>query len=252
MTKIFGHCPACNKKLKAQVLHCDECSLELKNDFELSPFDYLSEEHMDFLITFLRHEGNLRGVQSELDISYPFAKKKLEQVLVELGLNSKREQPEPEVIDMTDLQADPTSIMASEIIKGKLKDSGGRVIVGSISGKTYEIRAANDGKSFLCNQLPISPPYEYTVFDVIVDLLKRQGGRAKKGNGRNYKLGEPGCEDTTVVGAIAKNYAGKNDGESVFDPVFVLVAVLEWADIAHNYRGYIELTPSYKLLLAGK
>ena len=25
-----------------------------------------------------------------------------------------------------------------------------------------------------------------------------------KGNGRNYKLGEPGCEENTVVGAIAQ------------------------------------------------
>lgn len=252
MARILGYCPACNKRLKAQVLHCSECNLEMKNDFELSPFDYLSSDQMDFLITFLRHEGNLRGVQNEMNLSYPFAKKKLGQVLVELGLASKQEQPEPEGINMTELRADPTSIMASEIIKGKLKDSGGRVIVGSIRGKTYEIRAANDGKSFLCNQLPLSPPYQYTVFDVIVDLLKRQGGRAKKGNGRNNKLGEAGCEDTTVVGAIAKNYAGKNDGNSVFDPVFVLVAVLDWADIAHNYRGYIELTPSYRALLAGK
>jgi len=83
-------------------------------------------------------------------------------------------------------------------------------------------------------------------------LLKQQGGRAKKGNGRNYKLGEPGCEDTTVVGAVAKNYSGKKDGDSVFDPVFILVSVLEWADIAHNCSGYIELTPSYRVLTEGK
>ena len=153
---------------------------------------------------------------------------------------------------MENPRADSRSALPSEIIKSKLIKSGGRAIVGSFSGKTYEIRAANDGKSFLCKQLPISPPYEFAVFDVIIDLLKRQGGRAKKGNGRSYKLGEHGCEDSTVVGAIAKYYSGKKDGESVFDPVFVLVAVLEWADIAHNYRGYIELTPSYRVLCEGE
>ena len=72
------------------------------------------------------------------------------------------------------------------------------------------------------------------------DLLAAQGGRARKGNGRNFKLGEPGCEENTVVGAIAK-YRGRKAGESVFDPVFLIAAVLEWAGIAKNSRGELIL-----------
>ena len=136
----------------------------------------------------------------------------------------------------------------SEIIKEKILRNGGRVIVHSITGKPYEIRHCSDGKSFLCDQLPIKPPYTYDVFDVIVDLLVRQGGRADKGAGRNAKLGQSRCEETTVVGAIAKYYAGKREGESVYDPVFVMASVLEWADIAHNERGYLELTASYRMI----
>ena len=136
----------------------------------------------------------------------------------------------------------------SEIIKEKILRNGGRVIVHSITGRPYEIRHCSDGKSFLCDQLPIKPPYTYDVFDVIVDLLVRQGGRADKGAGRNAKLGQPRCEETTVVGAIAKYYAGKREGESVYDPVFVMASVLEWADIAHNERGYLELTASYRMI----
>ena len=41
----------------------------------------------------------------------------------------------------------------------------------------------------------------------------------------------------------------KEHGESVFDPVFVLAAVLDWADIANNERGEIVLTASYKAKL---
>lgn len=134
----------------------------------------------------------------------------------------------------------------SDRIKEKLLRSGGSAVVSSLTGKTYEIRHCNDGRSFLCDELPIKPPYTYDVFDVIVDLLVRQGGKAMKGSGRSAKLGEPRCEETTVVGAIAKNYAGKRTGESVFDPVFVMAAVLEWADIAHNRRGYLELTANYR------
>ncbi len=43
------------------------------------------------------------------------------------------------------------------------------------------------------------------------------------------------------MGTLAYEYYGKQDGESTLDPVFVLVAVLDWANIARNCRGYIQL-----------
>ena len=49
----------------------------------------------------------------------------------------------------------------------------------------------------------------------------------------------------TVVGAIGKNYFGATEGKYVFDPVFVLASVLDWAGIAHNERGYLRLTAEY-------
>ena len=84
------------------------------------------------------------------------------------------------------------------------------------------------------------------MFDVIVRLLFQTGGKARKGNGRNYKLGYGECTEDTVVGCIAKDYAGKKEGMSVFDPVFVLAAVLEWAGIVINGRGELILTEAYR------
>jgi hypothetical protein len=215
-------------------------------DQPLSPYDYLSEENAAFLKTFLSCRGNLKEVQLEWNISYPTAKKKLDELLIALGLASKEE----EVIDMSAFQVtNENSTKASDIIRNKLYESGGQATIHSISGKPYVIKAAIDGRSFLCDELPIQPPYEYTVFDVIVDLLLKQGGKARKGNGRNYRLGYGDCTEDTVIGAISINYAGKSIGSSVFDPVFVLVAVLEWAGIAHNRRGYIELTSQYRMKL---
>ena len=105
-----------------------------------------------------------------------------------------------------------------------------------------------DGTSFTSDKLPIKPAYEYRVFDVVVDLLIEQGGRARKGNGRNYKLGEKNCDKTTVVGAVALD-RGNRIGDSVFDPVIVFAAVLEWAGIARNERGELVLTQQYRGLL---
>ena len=223
--------------------------MEMKNDFELSAFDRLSNEQYAFLIEFLQQRGNLKNVQSELGVSYPTAKKKLDDLLSALELTQEADEQEMEEIDMSNLVVNYNSTDASEIIKAKLLSCGGRVIVYSARGLPCEIWADADGKSFVSNKLPIKPNYEYRVFDVIVELLLANGGRARKGNGRNYKLGEPECDETTVVGVIAKNYAGKKNGESVFDPVFVFAAILEWAGIAHNERGELVLTQNYRSML---
>ena len=149
-------------------------------------------------------------------------------------------------------RADDNSTNASDIIKNKLIDCGGIATVRSVSGNSYVIQANADGNSFTCDELPITPPYEYRVFDVIVSLLFRNGGKARKGNGRNYKLGYGDCTEDTIVGCIAKEYAGKKEGMPVFDPVFVLSAILDWAGIAHNKRGYLELTAEYRTRAEGR
>ena len=244
MAKMISKCPGCNGTLHITTLQCPDCGMELKNDFEMSMFDTLSGEEKAFLMAFLRHRGNLKNVQSELEISYPTAKKKLNELLVRWGL-AEPEQEEIEMPNISNLTAVRNSTKASEIIKAKLLDNGGRVIVHTARGLPCEIIAAPDGKSFVTKKLPVKPPYEYKVFDAIVDLLIANGGRARKGNGRNYKLGHPECDEKTVVGIVAI-YAGKKLGESVFDPVFVLAAVLEWAGIASNERGELVLTQSYR------
>lgn len=249
MKKLISQCPCCNGKLHIATLQCPDCGMELKNTFQMSQFETLSDEEFNFLVAFLRHRGNLKNVQSELDISYPTAKKKLDELLARLELTEDADNEKEEGIDMTSLFADRKSTKASEIIKAKLLDNGGRIIVHTARGLPCEIVAHSDGASFVSKKLPIKPPYEYTVFDTIVDVMLANGGRARKGNGRNYKLGHPECDENTVVGAIAKNYAGKTAGESVYDPVFVLAAVLEWAGIAHNERGELVLTQSYRSML---
>lgn len=213
---------------------------------EHSIFENLSPEQYRFLLAFLRHRGNLKGVQNEFGISYIVAKDKLDDLLFQLHLTSDEvNRSEKENVAMISLKLDQSNPKASEIIKAKLLENGGHVTVYTARGLPCEIWADSDGKSFVSDKLPIKPNYEYTVFDVIVELLAANGGRAKKGNGRNYKLGHPNCDEHTVVGVVAKNYAGRKVGDSVFDPVFVLAAVLEWAGIVHNGRGELVLTQQY-------
>ncbi len=249
MSKLISKCPCCSGTLNIASLQCPDCGVELRNTFELSPFDQLDHGNMSFLLSFLTHRGNLKNLQEEMGISYPTAKKRLEELLVALGLSqAEKDNTDLEVVDMRNIFANRKSTRASEIIKAKLMDNGGHVTVYTARGLPCEVWMNADGKSFTSDKLPIKPPYEYQVFDVIVNLLVSQGGCARKGNGRNYKLGESNCDKTTVVGAVALS-RGYTVGNSVFDPVFVLAAILEWAGIAHNERGELVLTQQYRSLL---
>ena len=189
----------------------------------------------------------MKALCEEIGISFPTAKRQYEKLMIKLGI-TEQEYLIPTEEEQT-MNLNTTTSRASEIIKNRLIAAGGKATVHSINGKAYEIFAGKDGKSFSCEALPITPPYTYDVFDVIVNLLISKGGRADKGNGRNYRLGEPQCSESTVVGCVAKYYMGQHDGESIYDPVFVLSSVLDWAGIARNCRGYIELTPEYTRLL---
>lgn len=247
MAKLISHCPACGTKLDITELHCAGCGMDLRNDFELSLFDLLDAEQKEFLLSFLRQRGNMSAVQRELGVSYPTASKRLDQLLSALNLAEEAKNlPESEKgMNLPNWQIPKDSVKASDIVKQKLIDHNGSAIVQTARGVPCDIRAALDGISFVSSKLPVKPPYRYEVFDVIVELLIAQKGRARKGNGRSSKLGEPNCDETTVVGAIGYHYTHAQNGQSVYDPVFVLAAVLEWAGVVHNERGELALTAEY-------
>ena len=242
MNRLISVCPCCNGRLHISTLQCENCGMELKNKFSMSVFDELDQKQYDFLMTFLKCRGSLKDVQDALGISYPTAKKQLDDLLTALDLAEPEVSAPRQQLDLQNISADRTSRKASEIIKAKLLDQGGQVTVSTARGLPCNIYLEPDGRSFTSDKLPMV--LEFPVFDAIVDLLIREGGSARKGNGRNYKLGEPGCELNTVVGAVAL-YRGGQPGESVFDPVFVLAAVLEWASIAENGRGVLILNPEF-------
>lgn len=252
--KFSGKCPACGEQLRLARLTCPGCKAEFPIDEPLSPYEQLTEEQARFLREFLVCAGSMKDVQKRMGISYPTARKRLNELLLALGLFNEDEMDERKEVENKEevtmsifKNANLNSMKASDIIREKLYENGGRATVYSVTGKPYIIRAANDGRTFLCNELPVpaSQTYTYDVFDVIVELLLSQDGVARKGNGRNYALGEGDCTLDTVVGAIGKNYFGATEGKYVFDPVFVLASVLDWAGIAHNERGYLRLTAEY-------
>lgn len=137
---------------------------------------------------------------------------------------------------------------ASAVIREKLIENNGSVKISSLQGKPIFIQLSPDGQHFFCDKIKVRGYEDLAIFDCITDLLDKNHGKAFKGNGRNFKLGQSGCELDTVVGYLGYTYDGHKIGDSVFDPVFALCAIMDWAGIVKNCRGYIEYTPKFKLL----
>lgn len=198
--------------------------------------------------------GNLKNVGESLGCSYPTVKKRFDELLAALGFVETQSSKEVE-IDMSNFgKINHESTLASDIVRNMLYTHNGSVQISLLDGKPCYVYASPDGVCFTSDKLPGIKGYRYEIFDVIVDLLRSSPNhKAPKGNahGREDKVGFGHCTEDTVVGAVAKHYLGKAPGDSTYDPTFVLAAILDWAEIAHNRRGYIELTANYLEQISG-
>ncbi len=83
---VIGYCPVCQKKLMVKTLRCNECDTEITGDFEMSPFDYLTQEQKDFALVFIMSDGNIKEIERKLNISYPTVKKNMDDLKGALGV----------------------------------------------------------------------------------------------------------------------------------------------------------------------
>ena len=129
---------------------------------------------------------------------------------------------------------------ASEMVIQKLKESGGDAWITLLNGD--ETKVSISGRDYFVSDKLRYQNIELSIFDIVVGFLKKQPhGRAVKGGCRGSKVGKNKCSEGTVMYAIATEYYGKIQGENCYDPLFVVAAILDWAGIATNERGYMEL-----------
>jgi hypothetical protein len=130
---------------------------------------------------------------------------------------------------------------ASEIIKEKLLNCGGEATIRQLNGNLATIYFVTP-QTFWSNRLnkQIADGYDFRMFDILESESYRFPNRIMpKGNARNFKLGDFNCDMDTAIGILGYKYYNKNDGESLFEPMHVIAAVLDWAGVAKNERGYI-------------
>lgn len=102
--KVISRCPICSSKLFISKLKCFKCNTVIENDFEMSKFEYLSEDQLKFIEVFLKNRGNIKDVEKDLGISYPTVRAKLDEVIIALGYKVAKEPlvDKKKIVDMLD------------------------------------------------------------------------------------------------------------------------------------------------------
>lgn len=112
MNPILAKCPVCGGDLVATRLHCPSCETTFEGSFApggsplqaaftpeqlrtLLPFSRLSQEQLNFMLTFVRCEGRFNRMEEELNLSYPTLRGRLDEVVRAMGYEPAREEVPP-------------------------------------------------------------------------------------------------------------------------------------------------------------
>lgn len=248
--KFVASCPRCNERLIVTKLSCDNCDLELNDDFPLSKFDYLTKDEHDFIECFLKYQGNFKAVQNEWGMSYPATKKRLVDILEKLNLNviNNIERNELTMKKIKNVSIKDTDSSVVKRIKERLNASDGQAVIKLYSGDDCEIWFDENGKGLVSPKIPPANQLIWEAFDAAVEVVLNNGGKAKKGNAQSgAKLGTDKLMMNSVEGYIAHKVHGAQEGDTAFGPGFVICAILDWADICNNERGYLSIVPGFTM-----
>lgn len=245
---LVSVCPRCKGKLVATRLGCGNCEMELSGEFPLSRFDYLSIDEMDFIECFLKEQGNFKAVQNEKGMSYPATKKRLIIILEKLGLTQSKsdENIELSMDKVTYVDVKDGDSIVVKTIKEKLNANNGKATITLYQGDSCDICFDENGKGLVSPKIPPANQLIWEAFDAAVEVALNNGGKVVKGKARSgAKLGSDNLPLNSVEGYVAHKVHGVQEGETAFGPGFVICAVLDWADICKNQRGYLTINHAF-------
>lgn len=91
------------------------------------------------------------------------------------------------------------------------------------------------------SNLGAQPFLPWAAFQEAVCVLIRSGGRARRGDAMNHRLGDPGLSLGSVEGHVACVVYGKQPGDAVFRRITPLACILIWAGVCRAGRGELIL-----------
>ncbi|RPI32782.1 MAG: DUF2089 domain-containing protein [Chloroflexota bacterium] len=85
MNRLPNKCPICSGEIAVTRIYCRSCDTTIEGRFEASPFGHLTHEQLAFIETFVRNEGRINRMESDLKLSYPTIRNRLHEVIRALG-----------------------------------------------------------------------------------------------------------------------------------------------------------------------
>lgn len=86
MNQIPSRCPLCGGELAVTRIYCRDCDTTIEGRFSAGgPFSQLTPEQLNFMVTFVRCEGKITRMESEIGLSYPTIRNRLHEVIRALG-----------------------------------------------------------------------------------------------------------------------------------------------------------------------
>ena len=96
MPKIPEQCPSCEADMIITQLTCVQCGTQVSGRYEPNLFSRLSPTDLNFVVMFVQAKGNVKEMERELGISYWTIRRKLDEIVEQLGLLRAASDPQSE------------------------------------------------------------------------------------------------------------------------------------------------------------
>ena len=93
MSALPHKCPSCSAPLQVSQLSCTACDTVVTGRYDLSPLFRLSAESLRFLETFILNRGNVKEMERNTGQSYWAIRRRLDEVIEEMDLESSSPVP---------------------------------------------------------------------------------------------------------------------------------------------------------------
>lgn len=247
MKKILKNCPICGKELAISKLKCIDCDMEYSGIFKPHPLSSLDEAEIDFVLSFLKNEGNISKLQNETNKSYSNIKATLNEINVKLGLIEEKK----ENVNMEFLTNNATGII--KVIQDKFLKCNGKSQMKMLKGEPLDIWVSASGNG-VENSGFTQLICEWNILEAIVKKANELGGTMYKGDvaaQNGAKIGSEELPLDTIDAFISLEFYGAKEGASTLRRSTYYAAILAWAGIVENNRskgngGYIVVKPEYR------
>ncbi len=113
MNPALTRCPVCQNELIVTRLYCQVCDTTVEGRFTQGTFGNLSAEQLEFIEVFVRCEGKINRMESELGLSYPTIRNRLHEVIRAMGYEPGKDEP-------SDLSDDVRRNILEDLDSGKI------------------------------------------------------------------------------------------------------------------------------------